>query len=74
MIRQWAITGYHLADSNVISKWENIPTYNDIIPGFNVTIKFSKTMLNLIIVYGDRIICSQENLLEYINNSKSIIQ
>ena len=47
MIRQWVITGYHLADSNVISKWENVPTYNDIIPGVSVTIQFLTTMLIL---------------------------
>ena len=48
MLRQWVITGYHLADSNVISKWENVPTYNDdIIPGVSVAIQFSTTMLIL---------------------------
>ena len=47
MIRQWAITGYHLADSNVISKWENVPTYDDyIIPGFSVTI-YKQSMVAL---------------------------
>ena len=51
MIKQWVITGYHLSDNNVIFKSENVPTYNDVVSGFYVTISIGQQCYDLIIVY-----------------------
>ena len=54
MIRQWVITGYHLSVNNVISKSENVPTYNDVVSGDYVTISIGQQCYDLIIVYGNK--------------------